>query len=572
MLLPRLLRPLPVDAPGLVLPPLPVDPVAMVAPLGGVHLGEALARMVADRASWDSCAWLREPPGDERDLRRAMADALGFRRSRGGAESMSLGEAFATSDPGTVLVVEAGSQTPAVARLAPELGHLAGQHGVRVLLAPSRRAGALRRAGMLIHEVDNRAIALAVARQAGLGDDAIERVGSQGAALVDLAAACATRGVEVVEEAIAAGRRPRFLGRVTRQLLQGVDGAEREALTMALQAGFWHPQLGGGSVDIGRLRPWVVPLEHQWGWIRPLWRPVLRRELARGRGTAVRAVARPIPDRAAPSGAVLEASPVRPEWRTTIEVHMLGPFEVRIDGRRMDDVEGQLAGSLLRWLLLRPGMAAHRDELIDRFWPEADPQRARNRLHVALSTVRRALRSVTEIEVLELQDGTYRVSPAVDVRIDVLDVEREARRVTTAAESGADQIGTLMEAAEGIVDRYRGPLCPDLPYEEWTVYPRERLRMLYADVLEALVGACWSIGDYERCLDVAQRLLDEDPCREDTHRLLMRCYGALGRHGSALRQYESCRRILHATLGAAPSAATVATYHEARRLAVEAAD
>ena len=48
-------------------------------------------------------------------------------------------------------------------------------------------------------------------------------------------------------------------------------------------------------------------------------------------------------------------------------------------------------------------------------------------------------------------------------------------------------------------------------------------------------------------------MLGVDPCREDAHRLLMRCYAAQGRTYQALRQYEFCSRILRATVDADPA-------------------
>src|SRR5262249_32187600 len=54
----------------------------------------------------------------------------------------------------------------------------------------------------------------------------------------------------------------------------------------------------------------------------------------------------------------------------------------------------------------------------------------------------------------------------------------------------------------------------------------------------------------------AQRLLQLDPAREETHRLLMRLYAAAGQRAQALRQYEHCRDILERDLQAKPDTET----------------
>ena len=66
------------------------------------------------------------------------------------------------------------------------------------------------------------------------------------------------------------------------------------------------------------------------------------------------------------------------------------------------------------------------------------------------------------------------------------------------------------------------------------------------------------------CVATAHRMLDLDPCREDAHRLLMRCYAMQGRHYQALRQYDFCQRILRAAVDASPAGDTTALYHAIR--------
>jgi DNA-binding SARP family transcriptional activator len=55
-------------------------------------------------------------------------------------------------------------------------------------------------------------------------------------------------------------------------------------------------------------------------------------------------------------------------------------------------------------------------------------------------------------------------------------------------------------------------------------------------------------------------MLEQDPCREDVHRLLMRCYSRQGRSYQVLRQFELCKRVLWAATATAPSPQTTATY------------
>ena len=90
---------------------------------------------------------------------------------------------------------------------------------------------------------------------------------------------------DVVAEALDASHGlPSFLDRLTALLLGQLTPDQRNALEVALATGYWHPQLGTRPVAAEQLRPWLVPLERQWGWVHPIWTSPLRRELARSAG------------------------------------------------------------------------------------------------------------------------------------------------------------------------------------------------------------------------------------------------------------------------------------------------
>jgi DNA-binding SARP family transcriptional activator len=65
-------------------------------------------------------------------------------------------------------------------------------------------------------------------------------------------------------------------------------------------------------------------------------------------------------------------------------------------------------------------------------------------------------------------------------------------------------------------------------------------------------------GRDSECVEVGRLVLRQDPCREDVHRLIMRCQARFGRISDALRQHERCRRARWETLGLEPSAPTQA--------------
>lgn len=533
-------------------------PMLAVAPRDSI-LGEVVARSISDSGRWDTCAWLRDVPSHVETGRRAMVDALALRGGtvgRGG-DPITLTAALSNAPPGSIVVVEVvdGRAGP-IAGLLRSSCDIARQHDVEILVLCQRRVAArLRRAATTLAPVDTSDVVIAAGRNAGFDDRLISclRRGSGGsdAVVYDLAAACHYRSIDLSE---ATGwwphRRHVFLRRLTRLVLDVMTEEQHEALSMALATGYWHSQFSGGSVTVSALRPWLVPLEHGWGWVRPIWRRSLAAELGRPRRSGV-------------SGCDVSVDPVplRAEWRPVLDARLLGDFELRLDNRRIEGLHGHLAGSVLRYLLTRANHGAHRDELLEAFWPGVDPERSRNRLQVVISSLRRAVRTMADIDVVQFDDGFYRVNPDIDLRIDVEDFETLAKRAHDAATSDAP---SFRDIAQRALRLYRGHLCADLPYEEWTILLRERLRMVYGDLLDTLVAHQWRAGDLTGCIETARRLLEEDPCREDMHRLLIRSYDAIGRPDQALRQFEACRRILLATLDASPTARTIVARDEAR--------
>ena len=97
-----------------------------------------------------------------------------------------------------------------------------------------------------------------------------------------------------------------------------------------------------------------------------------------------------------------------------------------------------------------------------------------------------------------------------------------------------------------------------------SVLERERLRARFLSLLAYLADEQYRAGEYGACLAQAWRLLGHDPCREDAHRVVMRCYVQRGERAAALRHYHVCAHILRAEFDAAPEPATTALFDQIR--------
>jgi DNA-binding SARP family transcriptional activator len=256
------------------------------------------------------------------------------------------------------------------------------------------------------------------------------------------------------------------------------------------------------------------------------------------------------------SGALCE-----PDFGAVV-VHLFGHMEVDIGGRTMDRWRGSRGRLLLAYLLLHRSYPSSSETLAVAFWPDAGPKASRNRLHVALNGLRKDLATITEAPIVLFRGG-YTINPELDLDVDL---DRFDALVSKSLQSEAtgDSLGAIA-ALQRAVAVYRGPLLNDTPYEDWVFGPREHYHVAALQALDRLAGLLFETLRYTDCLRVCERLLTEDLCREDIHRLAMRCYSRLNQPHLAVRQFYGCRRQLSQEFGLAPEAITQELVDKIRR-------
>jgi ABC-type oligopeptide transport system substrate-binding subunit/DNA-binding SARP family transcriptional activator len=228
---------------------------------------------------------------------------------------------------------------------------------------------------------------------------------------------------------------------------------------------------------------------------------------------------------------------------STAQVYALGPFEIRCDGQPLPKPPTLKSQSLLAYLLLHRDRPQPRDRLIGLFWADRPEDKARNSLSTALWHIRRAL---PESLAVRADAQTVQIAPQGDLWLDVEAFEALA----------ASKESHRLEEAAGLA---RGDFLEGL-LDDWVLGERHRLQALLCEVLAQLVQAYEAQEQHEAALETAQRLLAQDPLREDAHRAVMRAYARLGRRNAALEQYQRGTEILRQELGVEPTARTRALY------------
>jgi DNA-binding SARP family transcriptional activator/TolB-like protein/Tfp pilus assembly protein PilF len=235
-----------------------------------------------------------------------------------------------------------------------------------------------------------------------------------------------------------------------------------------------------------------------------------------------------------------------------LDIRVLGNFSVVVDGKLVEEQRWlrKKARLLVKLLAITPGKKLHREQAIEILWPGVEADLGLNNLHKVIHAARRAfepeLSQGATSRFLHTQDSLVALAQA-GVWIDAEEFEARARDAFKTS-AIAD-----LEAAQRL---YSGDLLAEDLYEDWASVPRERLRLMYQQVLERL-GTKYEAERDPRCVEVLNRLLAASAANEGAHRLLMRFYAANGRRDLALNQYRVCCELLKKELGANPDGATV---------------
>ena len=244
-----------------------------------------------------------------------------------------------------------------------------------------------------------------------------------------------------------------------------------------------------------------------------------------------------------------------------IFICLLGEFRVFQAGEPVVLRGGGKSEALLAALALRNGQGAPRESLLVTLWPDAEPELASQSLSTLVYGLRKLLGDAIGGAAPVLQvGGLYRLNAQAGVAVDVWRFETLAALGDQRLRAGEVDLG--MAAYGHAVDLYRGDL--QAGSDVYALVQRERLRSLNANLLARLADHAFAACDFAGALRQAARLLSTDACREDAHRMAMRCYVRLGERAQALRQYRLCAEILRTEFEAAPEPATTALFDQIR--------
>ncbi len=256
---------------------------------------------------------------------------------------------------------------------------------------------------------------------------------------------------------------------------------------------------------------------------------------------------------------------------THLAISVLGPLRVILDGAPVTAFESDKVRALLAYLAVEADHPHRRETLAGLFWPERPERSARHNLSQALSNLRSAIGDrdaprpfllVTRQTVRFNRDSDHSLDVAAFVALLSACKAHDHHRPETCEPC----ICRLREA----VALYRGPFLDrfyggDSPaFEEWTLIRREGLQRQVMGALRHLVIYYEQRGEYQDAGEYARRQVELEPWYEAAHRQLMRALALSGKRSAALKQYQTCRRMLADELGVEPAPKTTELFEQIR--------
>jgi DNA-binding SARP family transcriptional activator len=240
---------------------------------------------------------------------------------------------------------------------------------------------------------------------------------------------------------------------------------------------------------------------------------------------------------------------------------LFGPFRLLNPRQIQLEHGGEKTEALLTHLALHHNKDVPREQLLVLLWPESDTSLAGQSLNTLVYSMRKALRGeLRGVAPIVQINGHYRLNYEAGLTTDIVQFERFTQEGDYLTQIGQPELATAAYCRA--IEFYRGDLSVGTNLQ--SVIQREHMRARYLGLLMKIADHYYSTQDFSTSLAYAQRLLLHDPCREDAHRMVMRCSVRMGERAQAFRQYLLCRSVLQSEFEAEPESATVALFDQIR--------
>lgn len=241
-------------------------------------------------------------------------------------------------------------------------------------------------------------------------------------------------------------------------------------------------------------------------------------------------------------------------------VRLFGAVEAHFGDTVITRFRTRKAASLFAYLAYNVQRDHARDELADRFWPDAPGESSRNSLKQELSALRRVLEPVGVVE-----SGSVLIATRSHVRLNPQAIESDAERFVSLVKRA--NIAADHEAKRGLLERavaeVTGEFAPG-DYEDWAAVERTWLQNSYQAAANELSRLRESAGSRVGAIELAAAAVRENPYEAALHERLLDLFAQEEQYEAIIRHFGWMERMLD-EIGAKPSAAAQEWVRSARQ-------
>lgn len=229
-----------------------------------------------------------------------------------------------------------------------------------------------------------------------------------------------------------------------------------------------------------------------------------------------------------------------------IYVTVFGALGVTGPGNGHIAVSGSKRQALLAFLAMNADSQPSRDRVMSLLWGDRFTDQARQSLRQGLSKLRQAI-DPDGIGIISSDNDRLGINPEL-AEIDWVEFQKAAAMKTPEADIKA--VGLF---SNSLLD---GLYIRETAFDEWLAAERTRICEVAFPVFERLADYYLKNSNQAISQEIATQLIDIDPLREKSHRLLMRILAQSGQRAGAIKQYNACVEILKRELDVEPDQET----------------
>lgn len=224
----------------------------------------------------------------------------------------------------------------------------------------------------------------------------------------------------------------------------------------------------------------------------------------------------------------------------TLQIRCFGRFQMGWDGREPVKWRIEKARELFAFLLQNHNRNISRDELIDKLWPEDNPDRAIKQLYNGIYYIRKALADYGIGRELISIENNY------NLKLGPLnwDVDRFCGLLM-------DMQGSKLEELEKLDALYTGDYLESELYP-WSDFERERLSKLYEQGIIKLSKKLMKERKYDRAENYLLRAYEKNSYLEDISEILLKLYKETDNKIKAIKHFNAYSYLLKEELGIMP--------------------